>query len=134
MNIPTIVSLWLLSLPVFVVADLVWLGVIAKDFYFSKLGHLLGDVNWYAAAVFYTIFLLGVVLFVTYPAVQAGSVTRAFVYGALFGFVTYATYDLTNQATIKDWPVIVTVVDMIWGAVLGSVVSGVTVYLYRLLA
>lgn len=134
MNSSTVITLWILSIPVFVVVDLLWLGVIAKNFYFTKLGHLFGDVNWYAAALFYALFLLGVTLFVTYPAVQAGSVARAFAYGALFGLVTYATYDLTNQATIKDWPVVVTVVDMVWGAVLGSVVSGVVVSVYRMVA
>lgn len=134
MNISTIITLWLIAVPVFVVVDLLWIGVVAKNFYFSKLGHLLGDVNWYAAIIFYALFLFGLVLFVTYPAAQSGSVMRAFVYGALFGLVTYATYDLTNQATIKDWPLVVTVVDMVWGSVLGSVVSGVSVYLYRLFA
>lgn len=133
MNISTFGILWLIAVPVFMVIDLLWIGVVAKDFYFSKLGHLLGPVNWTAAIIFYALFLCGLVFFAIYPAVEAGSVAKAFAYGAFFGLITYATYDLTNQATIKDWPLIVTIVDMAWGTVLGSLVSGVTVYLYRLL-
>lgn len=133
MNIPMFGMLWIIAVPIFFLIDMLWLGVVAKDFYAAKIGYLLGPVNWTAALIFYALFLCGLVFFAMYPAVQAGSVARAFAYGAFFGLVTYATYDLTNQATIKDWPLIVTVVDMIWGTVLGSVVSGVTVYAYRLL-
>jgi uncharacterized membrane protein len=125
------VYLYLISLPTFIALDLLWIGVIMKGFYQSRLGYLFGEVNWVAAILFYAIFLLGVTFFVTAPAVASGGVVKAILYGAFFGLVTYATYDLTNHATIKDWPLAVTVVDMLWGAFLGSVVAGVTVAVFQ---
>ena len=122
--------IYLISIPVFMIVDLLWLGVVARSFYQDKLGHLLGPVNWPAAIVFYLIFLLGLTYFAISPAVESGNLMKAVTLGALFGFFTYATYDLTNQATIKDWPLIVTVVDMIWGVVLGSAVAAATFLIY----
>lgn len=81
------------------------------------------DVNWIAAGLFYLIFIAGLVVFVIAPAVTKGSWTHALLYGALFGLVCYATYDLTNLAVTKDWPLLVTVVDLAWGAVLAASVS-----------
>ena len=121
--------IYLISIPVFMIVDLLWLGVVARSFYQDKLGHLLGSVNWPAAIVFYLIFLLGLTYFAISPAVESGNLMKAVTLGALFGFFTYATYDLTNQATIKDWPLIVTVVDMIWGVVLGSAVAAATFFI-----
>ena len=106
---------------------MLWLGVISKDFYKQQLGYIMTpNVNWYAAIIFYLIFIAGLVLFVISPALAKNSLQHALVFGALFGFITYATYDLTNLATIKDWPLKVTIIDMIWGAVLASSVSTVT--------
>jgi uncharacterized membrane protein len=132
MNLVTFFTLYCISVPVFFIIDMIWLGVVARGFYQSRLGHLLGEVNWLAAIIFYLIFLLGLTFFALYPAADQGSLMKALVFGALFGFFTYATYDLTNLATIKDWPLSVTLVDMVWGTVLGGVVSVVTVYVYRL--
>ena len=84
------------------------------------------DVNWVAALLFYLLFIAGLVAFVIAPAVEKGSWVRALLFGALFGLITYATYDLTNLATLKDWPFVVTVVDMVWGMVLAGTVSVVT--------
>lgn len=131
MTIVQFVTLYLISVPIFFVIDMIWLGVVARGFYADRLGHLLGEVNWPAAITFYLVFLVGLTIFVTYPAAAAGDVTKALVYGALFGFFTYATYDLTNLATLRDWPLSVTIVDMVWGVVLGSAVSALTVYLAR---
>lgn len=115
---------FLLSLPIFIALDLTWLGLIAKDFYQSRLSHLLSEsVNWPAAALFYTVFLIGLLIFAIAPALDARSVMRAALFGALFGFFTYATYDLTNLATLKGWSLSLTVVDIIWGAVLGAAVA-----------
>lgn len=125
-------TVYFISFVIFIALDLLWLGVLAKDFYQTKLGYLLGPVNWYAAIIFYLIFICGITFFVTMPALQNGSVMQAVLIGALFGFITYGTYDLTNQATIKDWPVLVTIVDMIWGAVLGATVSGATVAISKM--
>ena len=108
----------------FFAIDLVWLGVMAKTFYRQHLGHLLAaEINWVAAIAFYLLFIAGIVFFAVKPALAVNSATRALVYGALFGFFTYATYDLTNHATMRDWPAIVTVVDMVWGTVLSGSVA-----------
>jgi len=118
------VRIYLITVPIFFVIDLIWLGILAKDFYQRRLGYLMRpQVNWSAAILFYLIFIVGIVLFAVKPALEVQSPARAVVYGALFGFFTYATYDLTNLATVRDWPVIVTVVDLIWGTVLCGAVA-----------
>lgn len=117
-----------IALPVFFAIDMVWLGLVAKGFYRQHLGGLLrSDVNWAAALIFYLLFIVGLVVLVITPAVDAGSWMQAVGRGALFGLVTYATYDLTNLATLRDWSVLVTVVDLAWGVVLASSVA-VTTY------
>lgn len=116
-----------IALPVFFAIDMVWLGLVAKGFYRAQIGALMKDeVNWAAAVVFYLIFVAGLVTFVISPAVEKGSVSHALHFGALFGLVSYATYDLTNLAVAKDWPLLVTIVDLAWGAVLAASVSAVT--------
>lgn len=130
MNIQTFLTLYAVSVPVFFAIDMVWLGLVASKFYTSRLGHLMGDINWPAAIIFYLVFLVGLTLFATYPAVVKDSVQYALIWGALFGFFTYATYDLTNLATLRDWPLSVTIVDMVWGTVLGASVAALTVVVY----
>lgn len=121
------VKLYFIALPVFFVIDMVWLGLVAKNFYRSQIGGLMkSDVNWLAAVIFYLIFIVGLVVFVVQPAMEKSSWVHALVFGALFGLVCYATYDLTNLAVAKDWPLLVTVVDLLWGAVLAAAVSSVT--------
>ena len=117
---------YLITVPIFFIIDLVWLGVIAKGFYQKHLGYLMRpQINWVAAILFYLLFIIGIVLFAVRPALELQSPMRALVFGALFGFFAYATYDLTNLATVRDWPVIVTVIDLIWGTVLcGAVALG----------
>ena len=117
------VLLYVLTIPIFVLFDLLWLGVIAKDFYQSRLGELLGPVVWPAAVVFYFVFVAGLLFFAVLPALEVHSLSKALVLGALFGLVTYATYDLTNHATLRDWPLMITVVDILWGTVLGAIVA-----------
>lgn len=121
--------LYLISVPVFFVIDMAWLGVVAKNFYARQLGDLLGPVKWGAAIGFYLLYLVGVTLFASYPAFAAESLQQAFVYGSLFGFFTYMTYDMTNLATLKSWPVTLVVVDVLWGTVLGAAVATATVAL-----
>lgn len=130
MNISSFVGVYLLSLPVFLVVDLLWIGIFANSFYDSQIGHLRGPIHWPAAIAFYLIFMLGLTYFVMYPAVTSGTVASAVLAGALFGFFTYAAYDLTNMATLKDWPLLMTLVDIAWGTVLGATVSGLTVFCY----
>lgn len=134
MNIWFYIKLYLGTFAAFLLIDLVWLGVVAKNFYSKQLGSLLADkTNWVAAIVFYLLFILGTLIFVVVPALQADSLSRALIYGALFGFVTYATYDLTNLATLEGWPPLMTVVDMLWGTVLCTLVSGAGFWLGGLL-
>lgn len=107
------------------IIDFVWLTRVAPAFYRKHIGSILAEkTNTIAAALFYLIFILGVTFFVVFPSwSQHRSLLDTALIGALFGFVTYATYDLTNNATVKNWPAIVTVVDMTWGTVLVSAVS-----------
>lgn len=124
------IKLFLIALPVFFVIDLIWLVLIAKKFYNEQLGFLMkSDVNWLAAIIFYLIFIAGLVTFVISPAIEKGSWKIAVLYGAFFGLVTYATYDLTNLATIRDWPILVTFVDLAWGMVLSASVSMITFFI-----
>jgi uncharacterized membrane protein len=120
------------ALPVFFAIDMVWLGLVARTFYRNQIGFLMkSDINWIAAIVFYLLFIVGLVLFVIAPAIEKNSWTHALLFGALFGLITYATYDLTNLATLKDWPLLVTIVDLAWGAVLAASVSTVTYFIAR---
>jgi uncharacterized membrane protein len=116
--------MYAVTLVLFFAIDLVWLGVVAKNFYRQHIGHLMSaDVNWGAALLFYLVYIAGIVFFAVKPAFEAGSAARAAAYGAAFGFIAYATYDLTNQATMKDWPVLVTVIDLAWGTTLTAAVA-----------
>lgn len=127
------VKLFLIAFPVFLLIDMLWLGVVAKSLYRKEMVDVIKtDFNWIAAFSFYLIFIGGLVTFVLAPAVEKGSWTHALVYGALFGFVTYATYDLTNLAVTKDWPLFISLVDMVWGAVLAASVSVITYYIISL--
>ena len=119
-----------IALLVFFAVDMVWLGLVAKSFYDKHLGHLLREnVNWPPAIIFYILFVIALVIFVITPSLEKSSWHHALLYGAFFGFIAYATYDLTNLATLKDWPVIVTVVDIIWGSFLGASVSVITYFI-----
>lgn len=124
MSIKNIVINYLLTLVVFLAVDMLWLGIVAKNLYQKYLGDFLSDkVNWAAAFIFYFIFIIGISIFAIYPAVNKGSVSSAILMGALFGFFTYATYDLTNLATLKGWPLPIVIIDILWEAVLTGIVS-----------
>lgn len=124
MGFGKIALLYLLTIPVFFVIDMVWLGVIARGFYRRNLAAFLSDtVNWPAAILFYLLFIVGVLLFATLPALEKNSLWHALLFGALFGFFTYTTYDLTNLATMKDWPLVIVVVDILWGMFLSATVA-----------
>jgi len=121
------VGAYLLTAVVFFVIDLLWLGVVARGLYQQYLGPLLADeVDWAAAVVFYLLFIVGIFVFAIVPAVKRASAGHALLMGALFGFFTYATYELTNLATMAGWPLGIVFIDIAWGSVLtGSVaVSG----------
>jgi len=121
------IKLFIIALPVFFVIDMAWLVLVAKKFYQEQIGFLMKpDINWFAAIFFYVLFIAGLVIFVISPAVEKHSWVHAILFGALFGLISYATYDLTNLATMKDWPLLVTIVDLIWGTVLASSISLIT--------
>jgi uncharacterized membrane protein len=127
MTIAFYIKLYLLTLAAFLVIDMIWLGLVARTFYRKYLGYIMSpSPNWPAAILFYLLFIAGLLIFAVVPGLQGESMNKAVLLGALFGLFTYATYDLTNQATIKDWPVIITVVDMIWGMILAASVSWIS--------
>ncbi|MBA8879961.1 DUF2177 family protein [Phyllobacterium myrsinacearum] len=114
----------------FLVVDFVWLSTMATSFYRSRIPDVMAtEVNYPAAIAFYLIFVAGIVIFAVSPALENGRWTTALIYGALFGFMAYATYDLTNQATLKQWSTAVTIVDMGWGTFI-SALSATTSFLF----
>lgn len=123
-------KLYAIALPIFLAIDMVWLGLISKGFYAKQIGSLMkSNINYVAGFLFYLLFIGTLVLFVIGPAIEQKSWMKAVMLGMLFGLVTYATYDLTNLATLKDWPVLVTVVDIIWGMTLTGLVSLITFFI-----
>jgi uncharacterized membrane protein len=113
-----------IAFPVMVVLDLLWIGLVAQGFYRSQLGALLRpDVFWPAAIAFYVIFALAIAYFVVMPSISMKSLTHALLAGAFLGLAAYAVYDFTNLATITGWPLPVTVIDLVWGAVVTALTS-----------
>jgi uncharacterized membrane protein len=106
------------------ILDFVWLGFVAKRLYYSEMGGiLLKDFNMVPALIFYAIYVIGTIVFVINPALEKGSWLYALGFGALFGFVTYATYDLTNLATIKGFSTKIVFIDLAWGTFIAAAVS-----------
>jgi uncharacterized membrane protein len=117
-------KLYGVTLIAFLAIDLLWLGLVARTFYQEQIGFLMApQANWLAAIAFYLLFIVGLVVFVIAPGLAASSLKATLLRAALFGLITYATYDLTNLATLKGWPVLLTVVDLVWGTVLSVTVS-----------
>jgi uncharacterized membrane protein len=132
MPITKLIISFFLTFAVFFAIDMAWLGFIAKDLYRKHLSQFLtDDVNWIAAIVFYILFVIGIFIFAIMPAVEKNSLNSAILLGALFGFFTYATYDLTNLATLKNWPLTIVFIDIIWGSVLTGIVSTAGFYIVR---
>jgi len=111
---------------------MVWLGYIAKNLYQQEIGHLLGPVNWPAAFIFYLIYVAGVMYFAVHPNLAASNM-KIFVTGGLLGALCYATYDLTNLATLKDFSVNIVPIDIIWGFVLTGLVALCSAKIYNLI-
>ena len=110
----------------FLALDFTWLGLVARGFYKDQLGQLLApDVRWVPAILFYMLYVGAVLVFAVLPAVERGSLGRAVLLGGFFGVVAYATYDLTNLATLRGFPTTVAAVDMVWGGVLTATVATV---------
>ncbi len=120
------VKLHLLTFVAFLAIDGVWLGLVARNLYAKHLGYLMTPKTvWPAAILFYLLYVVGVLVLAVLPGLEAGSLGRAALLGALLGLIAYATYDLTNLATVKGWPVLITVIDLAWGTVLTAAVSAI---------
>ena len=118
---------FLISLIIFLGIDLLWLGIIARKLYVHHMGHLLRTPpNWPVAFLFYGLFVIGIMIFAIEPAVREKSVMHSLKMGALFGFFTYMTYDLTNWAVLKDWPAGIVGIDILWGTILSALVAGIS--------
>ena len=116
------ILIWLMCTVIFLIIDLIWLGTIAKPFYQRGIGHLMAEnFRLGAAALFYAVYVIGIVYFCVAGAVDWKT---AALNGALFGFFCYATYDMTNYATLRDWPLSMAVVDIAWGTVLTGFTAG----------
>ncbi|WP_271006208.1 DUF2177 family protein [Listeria seeligeri] len=122
-------KLFFTSAVVFLIFDLFWLLVVSKKMYEYFIGDLMGDVRIFPAVIFYVIYVIGVTFFVLIPGTEKGSIGYVILAGALFGLICYATYDLTNLATLKDWPVAMTVIDLVWGTAVTTVTSVIVYFI-----
>lgn len=121
------IKLYLITVIVFFAVDIVWLGVISKNLYREYLGYIMSpSVNWTAALIFYFLFIAGLVFFVINPSLEKKSLIYAILAGGFFGLIAYGTYDLTNLATLKGWPLKITIIDLIWGTFLNAATSAIT--------
>jgi uncharacterized membrane protein len=124
---PMSFAAYFVALAIFLVIDGVWLSIMGRMFYAKEIGHLLLErPNFFVAGLFYMLLVFGLLVLVILPALAERSLAQAATRGALFGLVAYATYDLTNLATIKGFTARVAIVDMAWGAVLAAVVCSLT--------
>jgi uncharacterized membrane protein len=124
--------LYLCLVPIFFGIDMIWIVLVANGFYKKELGALLSPKPiWWAAILFYLLYLVGVVVFVVLPAAQAGQWQKALIMGAFFGLVAYATYDLTNYSTTAGWPLSVTLVDLAWGTFVTGTISTIGYFIAK---
>ncbi|MBX9926433.1 MAG: DUF2177 family protein [Hyphomicrobiaceae bacterium] len=122
----TAIVAYIATLIVFVVVDIIWLGYVANSYYRSQIGHLLAEnFNLSAVFAFYLVYAVGIVYFCVMPALASGGAVKALMLGAMFGFFCYATYDLTNLATLKNWSLPMSLIDMAWGALLTGISAAV---------
>lgn len=126
------IKVFLIALVIFLAIDFLWLGFVAKGLYDNELGHLLKqEFNLVAAFIFYFIFVVALSIFVIVPSVESNSLLKALLLGALFGLATYATYDLTNYATLEGFPLNIVIIDILWGTFLGMITSTLTYLIYQ---
>jgi uncharacterized membrane protein len=124
-----LIATYFIALLSFFALDMVWLGVISKNYYKEKLGFILSEnPNWVAAIVFYLLFIAGIIFFAINPGIKANNWQVALLNGAVLGALCYATYDLTNMATIAKWPIEIVIIDIIWGMMLTGSVSVITYF------
>lgn len=126
------IKIYIVTLIVFFVIDIIWLGFVAKNIYKEHIGFLMREkTNWIAAIMFYMVYIVGLIFFALNPALAKDSLMYAVLVGAFFGLITYGTYDMTNLATLKDWSMFIVVVDIIWGIVLCSVTTAISFTILR---
>jgi uncharacterized membrane protein len=122
----TVIAAYLSTLVVFVLVDFVWLSTMAARLYRPILGDILApSVSFVPAIGFYLMYPLGIVVFAILPALKSGGLSSALIYGAAFGFFTYATYDLTNHATLRNWTWQITLLDIAWGSFIAALAAAV---------
>ncbi|MFI3284955.1 MAG: DUF2177 family protein [Erysipelotrichaceae bacterium] len=125
-------KLFMITLLIFLVVDFVWLAFISRSFYQQQLGHLMSEkINWVAACIFYVLFVCALIYFVIQPSLQTQNIQQLIISSLFFGLITYATYDLTNLATLASWPLVVSLVDIVWGSGLSLVTSLLTFWIMR---
>lgn len=116
--------LYLITFGIFLIVDLIWLNLIAKNLYQKEIGTLLlKNPNIVPAILFYALFIVALLILVLVPSIQSYTLTKTLLIGAVFGFITYATYDLTNLATLQGWSLKMTIVDLIWGTSVSTLVT-----------
>jgi len=125
------VKLYLVALVAYLAVDLVWLGFVARSLYQRYLAFLLGPTQWSAALSVYLLLILGIVVFAIVPGLKENSLKMTLLRAALFGLIAYGTYDLTNLATLRNWPLLITLVDMAWGTTLSAIVACVGFWVGR---
>lgn len=122
-----VLTLFCIALPLGAVIDLLWIGVVAQSFYREQLGSLFAPtIIWQAALLFYVFYIFAIIGFAVLPALKERSFKKALLLGAGLGFTAYMTYDLTNLAVISNWPLLMSIVDMVWGTLLTMGISGGT--------
>ncbi len=135
MSFTKLILLYLLTTPVFFIIDLTWLIGIARGFYKREMGALLRtDIVWWAAILFYLLFIFGILYYAVLPAYSAGSWTKALFLGAMFGFFTYMTYDLTNYSTTSGWSLQLAIVDIMWGTLLSATVATISFFIAKFIS
>lgn len=126
-----LVYTYLLSLPIIFIFDMVWLGVLAKEYYARLMSHAVEiKFYWPAVIAFYLLYIVGVFIFAVYPGVVEKNLAKTLTYAAMFGFFCYMTYDLTNAATVKHWPLQLVFVDVVWGVLLSTFTAFVAYKIY----
>ncbi len=134
MNMRQALLQYLIVFSVFLAIDAVWLSNAGRLFYVPEIGSLLRErPNFLVALIFYAIYAAGLLIFVVTPQLRAEGLGKALLYGGLFGFVAYATYDMTNLATLKGFTARIAIIDMVWGTVLSASVSAIAIWVIRIL-
>lgn len=124
---------YFITFGIYLVIEMLWLTVIAKNLYEKYIGHLMAaKPNLIVSLIYFIIVIAGLIFFAINPALEKSSIKYAFLAGAIFGLMSYTTYSMTNLATLKDWPVVITIVDVMWGTILNSLTAGLSFYIISL--